>query len=219
MRLVTFLRDQGITSVATLAALQAVPREAFLPGDQRARAYEDRALAIGLGQTCSQPWIVASVVQALELKGGASVLEVGGGSGYLAAVLRAAGAGRVLAIELQPELACQARRNLNQAAVTGVVIQIGDGRQGAADRAPFEAIVVSAATARIPAELLAQVGPAGKLICPVKGPQAERLWCLQRHPGGWSRLDLGPCRFVPLLGPDSAPPEALSAAGAGPHQT
>jgi protein-L-isoaspartate(D-aspartate) O-methyltransferase len=194
------LRQQGITAAATLAALEAVPREAFLPPDQRVRAYEDRALAIGHGQTCSQPWIVAVVVQALDLPQGASVLEVGAGSGYLAAVLRAAGAGKVVAIELRPDLASQARRNLNRAGVSGVVVLVGDGRRGAPDRAPFDAVVVSAATTQIPPALLNQVGPAGKLICPVISRGDERLWCLQREGGEWSRQDLGACRFVPLLG-------------------
>jgi protein-L-isoaspartate(D-aspartate) O-methyltransferase len=179
-----------------------VPREAFLPAEQRDLAYEDRALAIGYGQTCSQPWMVAVVMQALDLEQGASVLEVGAGSGYLAAVLRAAGAGRVVAIELLAELAVQARRNLNQAGVTGVVILVGDGRHGAPERGPFDAVVVSAAATRIPPALLRQVGPGGKLICPVASRGSERLWCLQRQNGDWSRLDLGECRFVPLVGSD-----------------
>lgn len=163
-------------------------------------AYEDRALAIGLGQTCSQPWMVAVVVQALDLSPGASVLEVGAGSGYLAAVLRAAGASRVVAIELLPELAVQARRNLNQAGVTGVVILVGDGRSGAPERGPFDAVVVSAAATQIPPALLSQVEPQGKLVCPVASGSSERLWYLQRENGDWSRRDLGECRFVPLLG-------------------
>lgn len=199
LRLVDHLRRQGITA-ATLSALAAVPREAFLPAKQRALAYEDRALAIGHGQTCSQPWIVAVVVEALDLTPGASVLEIGAGSGYLAAVLRAAGAGRVVAIELLPELASQARRNLNRAGVSGVVVLVADGRPGAPDRAPFDAVVVSAAAARIPPALLSQVGSGGKLICPVASGGSERLWCLQRQDGEWTRKDLGECRFVPLLG-------------------
>jgi protein-L-isoaspartate(D-aspartate) O-methyltransferase len=200
LRLVEHLRRQGITATATLAALAAVPREAFLPQEQRDLAYEDRAVAIGLGQTCSQPWMVAVVLQALDLRPGASVLEVGAGSGYLAAVLRAAGAGRVIAIELLPELAAQARRNLNQAGVTGAVILVGDGRSGAPERGPFDAVVVSAAAKRIPPALLSQVGPRGKLVCPVASGGSERLWCLQRQDGEWSRVDLGECRFVPLIG-------------------
>ncbi|MFZ0168530.1 MAG: protein-L-isoaspartate(D-aspartate) O-methyltransferase [Candidatus Dormiibacterota bacterium] len=200
--MVEHLQGQGITSATTLAALAAVPREAFLPPEQQARAYEDRAMAIGHGQTCSQPWMVAVVVQALDLRPGASVLEVGAGSGYLAAVLRAAGAARVVAIELLPELALQARRNLNQAGVAGVLILVGDGRRGAPERGPFDAVVVSAAATEIPPALLSQVGPGGKLICPVASRGSERLWCLQRQDGNWMRMDFGECRFVPLLGAD-----------------
>lgn len=193
------LRDRGVSSAA-LEALGSVPRETFLPPDQRGQAYEDRPLAIGYGQTCSQPWIVAVVVQALDLRPGACVLEVGAGSGYLAAILRAAGAERVVAIELRPDLAGQARRNLNRAGVSGVVVLVGDGRHGAPNLAPFDAVVISAATTTIPPELLSQVAPTGKLICPLIGPQDERLWCLQRDGEGWSHQDLGECRFVPLLG-------------------
>lgn len=200
-----------------MSALAAVPREAFLPQGQRDLAYEDRALAIGLGQTCSQPWMVAVVVQALDLSPGASVLEVGAGSGYLAAVLRAAGASRVVAVELLPELAAQARRNLNRAGITGVVILVGDGRQGAPERAPFDAVVVSAAATRIPPALLSQVRHQGKLVCPVASGGSERLWCLHRDDGVWRRRDLGECRFVPLLGEgDATTGEETDAFGAAP---
>jgi protein-L-isoaspartate(D-aspartate) O-methyltransferase len=187
-----------------------VSRETFLPSELRGRAYEDRALAIGLGQTCSQPWIVAVVVQALNLPPGASVLEVGAGSGYLAAVLRAAGAGRVVALELIPQLAVQARRNLNRAGVSMVQVLVRDGRRGAPEHGTFDAVVVSAATRAIPSILLSQVALPGKLIAPVVGPQGERLWCLTRGDPSWSRKDLGECRFVPLLGESDQAPSAPS---------
>jgi protein-L-isoaspartate(D-aspartate) O-methyltransferase len=148
--------------------------------------------------------MVAVVVQALDLRPGASVLEVGAGSGYLAAVLRAAGASRVVAIELLPGLGAQARHNLKRAGIAGVVILVGDGRHGAPERGPFDAVVVSAAATRIPPALLSQVGPHGKLVCPIASGGSERLWCLQREEGEWSRRDLGECRFVPLLGDDDA---------------
>jgi protein-L-isoaspartate(D-aspartate) O-methyltransferase len=197
IRLEASLRERGI-GAAALAALAQVPRETFLPPQSRHHAYEDRALAIGHDQTCSQPWILAEILQALDLAAGAQVLEVGAGSGYLAALLRAAGAGRVDALELLPELACGARRNLNRAGVDGVVVWVADGRKGLPGRAPFDAVVVSAAATRIPPALMEQVGPRGRLICPVIGPVEERLWCLQRAGDGWRDLDLGACRFVPL---------------------
>ncbi len=172
----------------------------------KSSAYENRPLAIGLGQTCSQPWIVAVVVQALDLSPGDSVLEIGAGSGYLAAVLRAAGAGRVVAVELIPELAVQARRNLNRIGVSKVLVLVGDGRRGAPDWGSFEAVVVSAATRTVPPELISQLASRGKLIVPLIGPLDERLWCLRRAGTDWVREDLGECRFVPLLGdPDDTP--------------
>lgn len=193
------LGRKGI-GAATLAAFERVPRETFLPKDQRGRAYEDRPLAIGFGQTCSQPWIVAVALQALELRPGASVLEVGAGSGYLAALLRAAGASRVVAIEIVPVLAARARSNLNRAGVSGVVVTVGDGRRGAPGDAPFDAVIVSAAGASVPSALANQVADGGKLVLPLQRPQEERLWCLTRNGPDWIQQDLGECRFVPLLG-------------------
>ncbi|MGC1194815.1 MAG: methyltransferase domain-containing protein [Candidatus Dormiibacterota bacterium] len=202
------LREKGIGEAA-LKAMGRVDRIAFLPSEQRGRAYEDRALAIGLGQTCSQPWIVAVVVQALDLRPGASVLEVGAGSGYLAAVLRAAGAGNVVAVELIPQLAVQARRNLNRAGVSNVQVLVRDGRRGAPEHGTFGAVVVSAATRAIPSILMSQVALPGKLVAPVIGPQGERLWCLTRGDPSWTRQDLGECRFVPLLGESEQAPAAV----------
>lgn len=210
------LRDKGI-GPAALEALGSVPRETFVSPDQRGRAYEDRPVAIGLGQTCSQPWIVAVVVQALDLRPGASVLEVGAGSGYLAAVLRAAGAGRVVAVELLPVLASQARRNLNTAGVSGVKLVVGDGRRGAPDWGPFDAVVISASTRTVPHALLNQVVLQGKLIAPLIGPQDERLWCLRREDQGWTRQDLGECRFVPLLGDSDEGPAEITGVGEPPR--
>ncbi|MGH7608777.1 MAG: protein-L-isoaspartate(D-aspartate) O-methyltransferase [Candidatus Dormibacteria bacterium] len=196
------LRRRGITSAPALAALEMVPRELFLPARMRDRAYEDRALPIGAGQTCSQPWIVAAVVQALELAPGGAVLEIGAGSGYLAAVLRSAGAGRVVTVELIPELAARARSNLNRAGVEGVEVRLGDGARGAPGGAPFEAVVISAVAAQVPPRLPEQVAPGGRLLCPLRMDGEEHLWVHRRLGDGWQRTDLGPCRFVPLRRPD-----------------
>ncbi len=165
----------------------------------RRSAYEDRALPIGCGQTCSQPWVLAAILEALDLAPGARVLDVGAGSGYLAALLRAAGAARVDALEVSPQLACRARRNLNRAGVTGVVVWLRDGRRGLAERAPFDAIVVSAAASAVPPALTEQLAVGGRLVCPLTEPGEERLWCLERRSEDWQRRDLGPCRFVPLV--------------------
>ena len=209
------LRERGIGEAA-LEAMARVPRRAFLPSDQWGRASEDRPLAIGFGQTCSQPWIVAVVLQAVDLRSGASVLEVGAGSGYLAALLRAAGAARVVAVERLPQLASRARRNLNRLGVTGVRMVVGDGRLGVPPWGPFDVVIISAATRHIPRPLLEQVGPGGRMVVPVIGPDDERLWCLAREADGWARQDLGECRFVPLLGEGDQASSAVDGASVPP---
>ncbi len=199
--LVAGLARHGITDPATLKAMEQVPRELFLPPAERASAYEDRALPIGFAQTCSQPLMVALVTEQLRLNPGAAVLEVGAGSGYLAAVLRAAGGSRVVAMELIPQLAAHARLNLARAQVEGVMVLLGDGREGAPAWAPYQGVVVSAATREIPPALRQQTAIGGRLICPVVGPADERLVCLHRISGDdWVSLDLGAARFVPLRG-------------------
>lgn len=198
------LRRSGLTDPAALAALGLVRREQFLPSETARFAYQNRALAIGWGQTCSQPQIVGMTVAALAGLKLDAVLEVGAGSGYLAAVLRAAGASQVTAVELVPELAAICRRNLNDARVSGIEVRVGDGRSGAPDRAPFDAVVVSAAAPEVPAALLEQVRVGGRLVAPLGRPEEQRLWVLGRSEAGFERRDLGPCRFVPLLGAGAA---------------
>jgi len=192
------LGQNGLTDPAARAALGAVRREMFLPSEMARFAYQNRALAIGWGQTCSQPQIVGMILAALTGLRLGRVLEVGAGSGYLAALLRAAGAAQVIAIELIPELAATCRRNLNTAQVSGVEVRVGDGRRGAADRAPFDAIIISAAAEAVPDALLQEVRVGGRLVAPLGPPEEQHLWALARTPQGWSRRDLGSCRFVPL---------------------
>ncbi len=198
------LRRSGLSDPAVLAALGSVRREQFLPPESARFADQNRALAIGWGQTCSQPQIVGMTVAALAGVKLDAVLEVGAGSGYLAAVLRAAGATRVTAVELVPELAAICRRNLNGAGVTGIEVRVGDGRSGAPDRAPFDAVVISAAAPEVPEALLWQLRVGGRLVAPLGTPEEQRLWVLGRGEAGFERRDLGPCRFVPLLGSGAA---------------
>ncbi|MHB1939358.1 MAG: protein-L-isoaspartate O-methyltransferase family protein [Candidatus Dormibacteria bacterium] len=182
------------------AALQRVPRELFLPVRERPLANQNRPLAIGWGQTCSQPEMVGVMVAALLPLSGARVLEVGAGSGYMAAVLRAAGASEVVTLELIPELAATARRNLSRAGVGRVEVRCQDGRRGAPDRAPFHAVVVSAAAGTVPAALLGQVAEGGTVLAPLGGPEEQELVLIRRRAGGeWQTEVLGSCRFVPLL--------------------
>jgi len=200
--LVARLGARGDVAPAVLGAMGRVPRERFLPPSQWAAAYDDRAVPIGHAQSCSQPQIVAAVVTALGLTGSELVLEVGLGCGYQAAVLRTAGAARLLGIEWVPELAAAARATLEALQVDEVEVRVGDGGQGAPDRAPFDAIVVSAAAPRLPPPLLDQLAPGGRLIIPLReGPELDRLWLIRRRPGGgWETTPLDLCRFVPLVG-------------------
>ncbi len=193
------LRARGIADERVLAAMASVPRHRFVPPDQRSRAYEDRPLGIGGGQTISQPWVVARMAEALELDADDAVLDVGAGSGYAAAVL-AELAGTVVAVEQDGDLARRARRAL--AHRDNVRIVHGDGRQGDADGAPWDAVHVAAAAPRIPPALLDQLGDGGRLVMPVGPRSSQHLLLVRRAGGRITEEDLAPVRFVPLLGED-----------------
>jgi len=169
-----------------------VPREAFVPEDARADAYADAALALSHGQTISQPYIVALICQALELRGGEHVLDVGTGSGYQAAVL-AELAGDVVSVERIPELAAQARHNL-AAAGFDVEVIVGDGTRGVPERAPFDAIAVAAAAEELPRPLYEQLVTGGRLVLPIE----ESLVAVTRTGKGPRARFLSLARFVPL---------------------
>ena len=189
------LRRRGISDERVLAAMAQVPREEFVPRRQRYRAYRDGALPIGSGQTISQPWIVAAMAQALELRGDERVLEVGGGSGYSAAVLSLL-CREVLAIERHVALADQAAALLREQGRKNVDVRVGDGTLGAPDRAPFDAISVTATADRDPpAALLVQLSPGGALVCPVRRAEGEHLI---RVRNGAEEV-LAAVRFVPLV--------------------
>jgi protein-L-isoaspartate(D-aspartate) O-methyltransferase len=193
------LRRRGIADEGVLAAMGAVPREAFLPASLRHRAYADSALPIGEGQTISQPWIVAAICQALELRGEERVLEVGTGSGYSAAVL-ARLAAEVVSIERQESLAATARLTLTELGVENVEVRLGDGSRGVPGRAPFDGIAVHAAAPAPPPALLSQLAEGGRLVVPIAAGEAEMLTVLRRRGDGVEAETIGPCRFVPLIG-------------------
>ena len=189
------LSSRGIHDERVLAAMAEVPRELFVPSDLRRRAYRDGALRIGEGQTISQPWIVACMAQALELRGGESVLEVGTGSGYAAAVLSRLCA-EVITIERFPSLAGAARERLAELGYDNVEVRQGDGTLGAPDRAPFEGISVTASAAdEPPPALLDQLAPGGSLVCPVDRLGREVLVRLRDG----VEESLASVRFVPLI--------------------
>jgi protein-L-isoaspartate(D-aspartate) O-methyltransferase len=193
------LRRRGIGDERVLAAMAAVPREEFVPDSYRSRAYADSALPIGEGQTISQPWIVAAIAQALELRGGETVLEVGTGSGYSAAVLARLGA-RVVSVERRPALADEARRVLGRLGFLEIEVIVGDGSRGLPERAPFEAIAVHAVAPAAPRSLLDQLADGGRLVVPVADREADALTVFRRHGEELRSEAIGPCRFVPLVG-------------------
>ncbi len=199
-RFVERLRAAGVRDPRVLAALEAVPRELFIPEALRHRAFEDIALPIGEGQTISAPGIVGLMSQALELEGGETVLEVGTGSAYQAAVLSRL-ATRVVSIERVPRLAASARRTLDARNIWNVIVHLGDGTQGRPQDGPFEGIVVTAGGPTIPEPLLAQLAPGGRLVGPFGERGAQHLVRVRRdRDGRWSREVLGECAFVDLIG-------------------
>jgi protein-L-isoaspartate(D-aspartate) O-methyltransferase len=190
------LRRRGITDERVLKAMETVPRELFLPEGQRKRAYRDGAVRIGEGQTMSQPWIVACMAQLLELDGSETVLEVGSGSGYAAAVLSLL-ADEVVTIERVARLAERARRVLAELGYDNVEVRTGDGSLGAADRAPFGGISVTAtARGEPPRALFDQLARGAALVCPVERGRQELL---VRFRDGEEEA-VAAVRFVPLLG-------------------
>jgi protein-L-isoaspartate(D-aspartate) O-methyltransferase len=190
-----------VASERVLAAIAGVPRECFVPAPLRDRAYDNRALAIGCGQTISQPLVVARMSELLAPLPDARVLDVGTGSGYHAAVL-ARLAGHVWSIERHARLSRRAARNLADAGVENVTLVVGDGTRGLPELAPFDAINVAAAgSAEALAELEAQLAPGGCLIAPVTEP-LQRLSLTRRTDAGFERELLEEVRFVPLVSDD-----------------
>jgi protein-L-isoaspartate(D-aspartate) O-methyltransferase len=190
------LRRRGISDERVLQAMEEVPRELFVPPDERRRAYRDGALRIGEGQTISQPWIVASMTALLELDPDGRALEVGTGSGYAAAVLSRC-CRDVVTIERHGSLAERARELLDELGYDNVEVRTGDGSRGAPDRAPFDGISVTAtAEGKPPSPLLEQLATDGLLVCPVRDASGERLTRFRRD---GAAEPVVPVRFVPLV--------------------
>jgi protein-L-isoaspartate(D-aspartate) O-methyltransferase len=199
LELVDALAAQGITDSTTLAAMRAVPRHEFVPPELREWAYANAPLPIGHDQTISQPYIVATMTQAIQPRPGLKVLEIGTGSGYQAAVLAQAGC-RVFSIEIVAELAAAASATLARLGVDTVSVRHGDGYAGWPEAAPFDAILVTAAPEQVPDTLLQQLAPGGRLVAPIGGQHAgqDLLLFEKSADGKVHRRELLPVRFVPM---------------------
>lgn len=193
------LQARGINDPRLIEAFKAIPRHLFVPEDSLEWAYEDRPLLIGFDQTISQPYIVAYMIQALELTGTQRVLEVGTGSGYQAAILSHL-AQEVHTIELIEPLSERAAHTLARLGVTNVFTHTGDGARGWAESAPYDAIIVSAAAQHVPQSLLEQLVNHGRMILPVSAGKYQNLELWKREEVSFSHETLLPVAFVPLRG-------------------
>lgn len=190
---------RGIVDARLLAVMEKLPRHRFVPAANREEAYEDRALPIAVGQTISQPYIVALMTSLLELQGEETVLEVGTGSGYQAAVL-AGLAHTVHTVERHPSLAAQAEAVLDELGISNVHIHIGDGSLGWPEAAPYQAIIVTAAAPQVAAPLLGQLADGGRLVVPAGGRARQVLERWRKNGDDFQREEILPVAFVPLIG-------------------
>ena len=198
-RLVETLRGKGIRDLAVLRAVRMVPRHLFVPASVRHRAYDDAALPIGGGQTISQPWVQARYLELLALTGRERALEIGVGSGYQTALL-AVLCDAVFGVERIPGLAQGAREALERAGVRNVTVLVGDGTLGWRPFAPYDAILVSAASPEIPAPLVEQLAPGGGMVIPLGDRASQTLTLVRREGDQLHTSTVADVRFVPLLG-------------------
>ena len=195
----TQIKARGIEDRLVLDAMKKVPRHVFVPESYYDAAYSDRPLPIGLGQTISQPYMVAIMTETMKLKGREKVLEVGTGSGYQTAIL-AEIADHVVSLERLPELAGAARERLRQLGYANVEIHVGDGSAGYPERAPYDAIIVTAGAPEIPGVLLEQLSDGGRLVIPVGNSFQQTLTRITLAGGERKTERLEGCVFVPLIG-------------------
>jgi protein-L-isoaspartate(D-aspartate) O-methyltransferase len=195
----TQLRPRGIHDERVLEAMRLVPRHEFVPARSVAIAYDDRPVPIGERETISQPFIVALMAAVVRVAPGDHALEIGGGSGYLAAILAHLGA-MVCMVEKNPDLAGDARERLARLGYAGIEVFAGDGSEGLAERAPFNVIIVSAATPGISPFLLGQLAEGGRLVAPVGSLERQELHLICRQGGQLTTRNAGACKFVPLIG-------------------
>jgi len=192
------IRFRGIDDEAVLAAMLKVERHRFVSKAYRTEAYEDYPLPIGEGQTISQPYIVAFMTEALELKKSDRVLEIGTGSGYQAAVL-AEICDSVFTVEIYPSLGNQAKQILEELGYTNVFVRIGDGYKGWPEHAPYDGIIVTCAPGEVPPVLVEQLAEGGRMIIPVGGSYTQELILMEKKGEKLQRKNVLPVRFVPMI--------------------
>ncbi len=190
---------RGIRAERVLDAMRSVPRHLFVPLESRHSAYMDGPLSIGQGQTISQPYIVALMTEALELRGHERVLEIGTGSGYQAAILSQL-ASHVYTVERIPELASRAQDLFRQLGYDNISMHVGDGTLGWLEHAPYKAIIVTAAAPEIPRPLTDQLAEGGRLVAPIGGSWSQSLVRVRKQRGHLRRQELTSVAFVPLIG-------------------
>ncbi len=198
-RLVATLQEKGIRNLSVLHAVGQVPRHLFVPASVRHRAYEDAALPIDSGQTISQPYIQALYLEVIGLTGGEKVLEIGTGSGYQTALLSLLAAS-VFSVERIGTLAQTARAALDAAGARNISVFVGDGTLGWRPYAPYDAILVSAASPDVPQPLIDQLAPGGRMVIPIGDRHVQTLTVVRREGEQLSTTTAGDARFVPLLG-------------------
>jgi protein-L-isoaspartate(D-aspartate) O-methyltransferase len=198
-RLVEVLQRKGVRDLSVLRAIRMVPRHLFVPESVRHRAYDDTALPIGSGQTISQPFVQARYLELIGLTGQEKVLEIGTGSGYQTALLGLL-ASMVFSVERVPQLAQSARTALAASGTRNVTVLVGDGTLGWRPFAPYDAILVSAASPDIPAPLVEQLAPEGRMVIPLGDRDAQTLTLVERLGDSVRTRTIGDVRFVPLVG-------------------
>jgi len=198
-RLVEVLRRKGVRDLSVLRAVQMVPRHLFVPESVRHRAYDDTALPIGSGQTISQPYVQARYLELIGLTGREKVLEIGTGSGYQTALL-ALLASMVFSVERVPHLAQSARTALANSGIRNVTVLVGDGTLGWRPFAPYDAILVSAASPEVPAPLVQQLASGGRMVIPLGDRASQTLTLVERKDDGVRASTIADVRFVPLVG-------------------
>ena len=188
------IRDENV-----LRAMRSVPRHLFVPGSDVPLAYGDHPMSIGHGQTISQPYMVAKMTEVLALTGGEKVLEIGSGSGYQTAVLKALQAD-VYTVERVPELSKRAQENVARAGYSGVHYRVGDGSRGWPEEAPFDRVIVTAGAPTMPVSLVEQLREGGSMVIPVGGEEEQELLLVRRGQGRVTRERICACVFVKLWG-------------------